>query len=82
MVTWHLSLEDRLVLFMSTFWCHFFGVNWYQKVRFIPECGFYLFPASYDDVMIYFLQKNGFLFELYILNSLIQIILIPKFISK
>lgn len=57
-VTWHLSLEARLVLFMSTFWCQFFGVNWYQKVRFIQECGFYLFPASYDDVMIYFLHKN------------------------
>ena len=57
-VTWHLSLEARLVLFMSTFWCQFFGVNCYQKVRFIQECGFYLFPASYDDVMIYFLHKN------------------------
>ena len=36
-VTWHLSLEARLVLFMSTFWCQFFGVNCYQKVRFIQE---------------------------------------------
>ena len=64
-VTWHLSLEARLVLFMSTFWCQFFGVNWY-----IPK------GAVYTRMWLLFV--SGFLWWCYDIFFCIKISKISK----